>query len=69
MTARKKPRIALASKSVAAPALTANQQRAATLFGAIDDEMQVALLRMLEETARTCPRGARPALRLVVGAR
>lgn len=64
MTTPKKPR---AAEPAPAAELTANQQRAAQLFGVIDNEMQVALLRMLEDAARTCPRRARPALRLVGG--
>lgn len=66
MTAPKKPRAAKMAP-VPAPDLTADQLRIAQHFAAINDEAQEAILQMMAEMAKRCPRHARPVLRLVGG--
>ncbi len=46
---------------------SATVRRAAEIFALIDDETQEALLVMLTEMVKRCPRQKRPALRLVSG--
>lgn len=67
MTAPRKPRGAIAPKPAPAAPLTATQLRAARLLAQMNDEAQSAVLDFMAGMAESCPRRARPVLRLVGG--
>lgn len=69
MTAPRKPRGAFAHEPAPAAPLTADQLRVAQLFATLTDQTQQAMLYMMAEMAKDFPRRARPALRLVGGAK
>ena len=66
MTSPTKPRAAR-NAPVPAAELTAAQLRAAQLLAQMNDEAQSAVLDFMASMVESCPRRARPVLRLVGG--
>lgn len=66
MTTPKKPRASRVA-TLTQPELTPNQLRALQLFAAMDEEMQIAALPIIQAWAIRFPRHNRPALRLITG--